>query len=425
ICGDIRLDECKAAIPEHDILCAGFPCQPFSKSGQQLGLKDLTRGTIFNHILDVVERHHPQYVVLENVGNFEHHDGGRTWQIVRESLQSLGYAVRGTEHVASGGPGLLSPHHLGFPHSRERFFIVAKLGALPANPFPARLPNAKTSLASIAQPNDELTEHERTETALQEHRVRCIDHWNKLLASIPADAPLPSFPIWSDEFGATYPYKDTTPYASPPSVLRAALNGHVPLGSCTKADLLTLLPSYARTEALCFPTWKEAFIRQNREWYEQHKEHITTAWLEELRTFASSHRKLEWNCKGEERDLWKHVLQFRPSGLRVKRYTTSPSLVAMTDTQVPVLGPQRRFLTRKEGLRLQGFPDDHKLPAWRERAFQALGNAVHVGVVELVVSALTATQQLPLEFPKVHEKVQPDAEFNNPSGEDWADAAAS
>lgn len=99
-------------------------------------------------------------------------------------------------------------------------------------------------------------------------------------------------------------------------------------------------------------------------------------------------RKLEWNCKGDERNIWKHVLQFRPSGLRVRRSTSAPSLVAMTSTQIPILGTERRFLTRVEGLRLQGFPDTYKLPYSRDKAFKALGNAVHVGVVEAIAKKL-------------------------------------
>jgi DNA (cytosine-5)-methyltransferase 1 len=60
----------------------------------------------------------------------------------------------------------------------------------------------------------------------------------------------------------------------------------------------------------------------------------------------------------------------------------------MTTTQVPILGPKRRFITRVEGLRLQGFPDNYKLPASRARAFQALGNAVHVGVVHAIMKSV-------------------------------------
>jgi DNA (cytosine-5)-methyltransferase 1 len=60
----------------------------------------------------------------------------------------------------------------------------------------------------------------------------------------------------------------------------------------------------------------------------------------------------------------------------------------MTTTQVPILGPKRRFITRIEGLRLQGFPDDHQLPNARDEAFQALGNAVHVEVVKAVIRSM-------------------------------------
>ena len=82
--GDIRRS--KDHVPPHDILCAGFPCQPFSKSGTQAGLKDTTSGTLFHEILGILLTHKPTYVILENVGNFERHDEGRTWCIVKTSL---------------------------------------------------------------------------------------------------------------------------------------------------------------------------------------------------------------------------------------------------------------------------------------------------------------------------------------------------
>jgi DNA (cytosine-5)-methyltransferase 1 len=379
--GDIRTSIQK--VPKHDILCAGFPCQPFSKSGAQEGVLDKTRGTLFHDILEILRIHEPKYVFLENVGNFERHDQGRTWSIVKASLQRLGYFVRGTEHVASGGHGLVSPHHLGYPHTRERFYVVASHGRLSDDPFPTRSRKSGTSLRTIEKPNSELTRDEREESRLPVHYVQCIDHWNRLLARLPEDIELPSFPIWGDEIRAGYPYRLGTPHSHTADELRKILrlNGR---DVWTKQEIVALLPSYARKRERHFPDWKVAFIEQNRCWFDRIDQYISRSWLERLRSFPPSLRKLEWNCKGEDRNLWRHVLQFRPSGLRAKRYSASPALVAMTTSQIPILGPKRRFITRREALKLQGFNTTHLLPKNYEDAFRALGNAVHTKVVKAI-----------------------------------------
>ena len=384
--GDVRIS--KYQIPDHEILCAGFPCQPFSKSGYQKGRRDRTRGTLFHEIIEVLRKHKPRYVIMENVGNFERHNAGRTWRIVRESLESLDYHVRGTTHVTSGGHGLISPHHLGFPHTRERFFIVASQDELPPAPFPRPDRRRVTSLEDIVQSNSDLSPEDKRETMLTRQQVECIDHWTRLLTRLPKSVEPPSFPIWGDEIGATYPYGDRTPFAHSASELRELVCRNGSLRDHSKRQLLALLPSYARTNERRFPEWKVAFIRQNREWFEKVARYTKREWVDRLREFPPSLRKLEWNCKGEDRDLWRHVLQFRPSGLRVKRYRSAPALVAMTTTQIPILGPKRRFLTRIEGLRLQGFPDNHLVPASRGQCFAALGNAVHVGVVQAIAGHL-------------------------------------
>jgi DNA (cytosine-5)-methyltransferase 1 len=390
IAGDISNKLIRDSVPEHDILCAGFPCQPFSKSGAQKGWRDRTRGTLFHHIVDILSKRHPPYVLLENVGNFERHNRGQTWKTVRDSLEDLGYEVWGTTHKASGGNGLISPHHLGYEQHRERFYIVGTTTRLKSSPFPdtsaARLPD----LSGIIQHRETLSSSELRETALTRQQYSCIEHWNRLLRKIPPSESLPSFPIWGDEIGATYPFETAVPASLCVRDLRRhvrpyANGGGIPRTRFRK-PLLALLPSYARADE--FPPWKRTFIRQNRDWFRRIESWIDDSWLSELRTFPPSLRKLEWNCKGEERDLWKHVLQFRPSGLRAKRFATIPALVSMTTTQIPILGPEKRFITRKEGLLLQGFPPSHELPVTHASAFAALGNAVHVKVVKAIAERL-------------------------------------
>lgn len=378
--GDIR--ETRDKVPSHDILCAGFPCQPFSKSGDQLGLKDAVRGTLFAEIRQIVERRKPGLVLLENVGNFARHDGGRTWSIVKKSLEALGYSVKGTLPKVSGGHGLISPHHFGHPHHRERFFIVATRWPLPDDPFPTRTDEPANSLHDLVTPSDDLTDDEKKETALTENQVACIDHWNDLLAEVPEDVALPSFPIWADEISATYPFED-----GPPIGRGRKAPGRTKASKWKAEDL----PPYARGTT-DFPAWKKRFIRQNREWLSALNGRVHGEWAEALWDFPHSMRKLEWNCQGEKRDLWTCVLQFRPSGLRAKRYTSIPALVAMTTTQIPILGPERRRVSRRDALRLLGFPENLTLPKGHENAFRALGNSVHVSVVRKVVEAALDTR---------------------------------
>jgi DNA (cytosine-5)-methyltransferase 1 len=189
------------------------------------------------------------------------------------------------------------------------------------------------------------------------------------------------------EFGATYPYKETTPFATSIRELRACLGSHGrTLSGLSRHELMQALPSHARTQQKEFPRWKVQFIRQNRELYIRHKRWIDE-WLPRILEFPSSFQKLEWNCKGGERNIWNYILQLRPSGVRVKRPTTAPSLVAMTSTQVPIIASQRRYLTPRECARLQSM-DMLKLPKAPTRAFEALGNAVNVQLVMMIAEAL-------------------------------------
>src|SRR5690625_2453468 len=103
-------------IPEHDIICAGFPCQPFSKAGVQSGLRDIQRGGLFFEIMKIVRHHKPRFLILENVPNLPRHNQGATWEVLEAALRNEKYAV---DYMR------LSPHEFGIPQNRERVFIVA------------------------------------------------------------------------------------------------------------------------------------------------------------------------------------------------------------------------------------------------------------------------------------------------------------
>jgi DNA (cytosine-5)-methyltransferase 1 len=207
------------------------------------------------------------------------------------------------------------------------------------------------------------------------------------------------------EWGATYPFEDETPFARKSRFGIDGLKGFrgshgIRLGYIrTIEERWLALPSHARTGTKTFPEWKKDFIRQNRKFYQDNKNWIEP-WQEQVLKFPSSLQKLEWNVKGGHRDIWQYVIQFRASGVRVKRRTTAPSLIAMTDTQVPIIAWERRYMTPAECAKLQCLESLKQLPETPSKAFQALGNAVNSSVVERVARALlnNDSDRVPLRF---------------------------
>lgn len=101
-------------VPSHDILCAGFPCQPFSIAGSQNGFND-TRGTLFFDIVRIVKLHKPKIIFLENVKNLKAHNGGATYKVIESNLNELEYNIY---HQ------VLNAKDFGLPQNRERIAIV-------------------------------------------------------------------------------------------------------------------------------------------------------------------------------------------------------------------------------------------------------------------------------------------------------------
>jgi DNA (cytosine-5)-methyltransferase 1 len=371
------------SVPNHHVLTAGFPCQPFSKAGDQLGFNDTNQGNLFFKVHDILRVKRPQHFILENVPNILKHDGGRTKTTIIRLLEGLGYSVD-VEHF--------SPHEFGIPQVRDRAYFVGSLTGLDHFEWPTKQ-KAPTEIHWV------LRDDAQSKRAIPEQTLRAIDMWGDFLRRSPAALKLPSFPIWAMEFGATYPYEDETP---PGVWARRPVWGLRQMGftgsfgqslECAIDEQIFKIPSHAnRAGDFHFPQWKRTFIRQNREFYQTNRSWIDP-WLARWnpQDFPSSLQKMEWNAQGEERDIDNFVLQVRASGLRIKRPTTSPSLIASTETQVPILGAnltgRRRYMTPDECAELQCL-GGIQLPASDIDAYKALGNAVNAHVVKAIAERL-------------------------------------
>lgn len=395
-------------IPIHDILCAGFPCQPFSQAGKRMGFEDEGRGNMFNYICKVIEaqgKDKPSFLLLENVANLKGHDDGNTWRIIQEKLDALGYSVKGD---------ILSPHQFGYPQHRKRMYIVGvkkEISDLSDFTFPKGEKETLCNIKDIIDPDDTNIQVLKPET------IKQLKVWQNFInLTLKNGGHIPQFPVWAMEFGADYPFNEDAPrYLN-----RAELWGkHGKLGQTIDGDTfeecIKQLPIYAQSgKSKEFPRWKKKYIQQNRDFYYKHQAWIDN-WLDEIRTWENSFQKFEWNCGSDDNgSLYDKIIQFRASGIRVKQATYSPAL-NLVGTQIPILpwvklpkkcipqytdeqlrkyGIERRDLTQgrylsiREAARLQGMELLDFSGLSTTRTYEALGNAVNTQVVKKVALRL-------------------------------------
>lgn len=411
--GDITMVDVND-IPSHDILCGGFPCQPFSQAGKRLGFQDEGRGDLFFKICEIIQYHKPRYIFLENVSNLKGHDNGDTWRVIKRELEKLGYYVP--------EPEILSPHQFGIPQHRRRIYIVGLRKDLidSKEPKPFEFPNEKKEKNC-----DITTIIDSSDTDIQPLALKTLQQlkvWQKFLTELKKrNRAIPRFPIWAMEFDADYEYEDIAPFKQ----TKKQLKGHKgklgwEINGPSKEDCLKQLPIYAQTDtADKFPEWKIRYIRQNREFWTENADWLSS-WIEYIKDWDNSHQKLEWNCRGNnDGDLKHKIIQFRASGIRVKLPTFSPAL-NLVGTQVPILPwielPKEcipvysdeeleqygltqddirfgRYLSTKEAAALQGMGKLKFGHLSRTRIYEALGNAVNVDIVTIIAKKLLGYEQ--------------------------------
>jgi DNA (cytosine-5)-methyltransferase 1 len=176
------------AIPKHDILCGGFPCQPFSIAGFRRGFEDV-RGTLFFDIFRILQEKKPEVFILENVKGLINHDGGQTFQTMINYLaKTVNYEKNNNKFSENLGYNVhwkvLNASDFGVPQNRERVFIVGFRSNVKEFEFPSKLSTQKTLLQildrtpirkEISQQSKEYIQHYLEQHPMN-HELRSLDY---------------------------------------------------------------------------------------------------------------------------------------------------------------------------------------------------------------------------------------------------------
>ena len=327
-------------IPSFDILCGGFPCQSFSNSGKKKGFSD-PRGNLFENILNIAKEKHPSFMFLENVKHIKNIDNGKVFKHIMERINECGYIVNESMVFE------LSPHQLGVPQQRERVIFVC-------------------IRSDIYNPN----------------------------INIAKSIPIPNIPIKIDEFFDTD--KNYTDKYKISSEIEDVLNAwneiisEFDVGENLSPTILCneFYNTYSEEEFNALSDWKKDYITKNKPLYEKYKNKWDT-WYNKHSTLLQKreiYSKLEWQT-GKKKDgdsIFNYFIQFRQSGIRVKKSSYFPTLVAIVQT--PIYAKEKRYITPKECAKLQSFPENFIMNESDHIAYKQFGNAVNVDVVHYIIS---------------------------------------
>jgi DNA (cytosine-5)-methyltransferase 1 len=318
-------------IPKHDVLCAGFPCQPFSNAGNKLGFSD-TRGTLFFEIERVLQEHKTKFIILENVKGLVNHNNGNTYSTIIEHLKNLGY-------ILTKEPVIISPHHLGIPQNRERIFIIGiHKDYYKKDYLEFMMPDEKDF--PLIHLYDLLDKSVSSEYNISPEEKYVFDAWENFKNTF-SDFP---HPVLVDEFGETYDTSD-------------------------------------------LQLWKQQYCKRNRDFYLRNKKEVDD-WINKynVKDFKKRDRKFEWQAGKNYNSVYETLIQLRQSGIRCKKPLTFPALVAIVQTSI--VGQVQRRITPREAARLQSFPENFILHETDAIAYKQLGNSANIEVIKYVAKQL-------------------------------------
>lgn len=340
------------SIPKFDVLCAGFPCQPFSKAGAQKGFNDEVRGNLFHRILEILDRHKEvKFIILENVRNLA--DKTENWDIIRIELGKRDFYI--TEE-----PIILSPSDFGVPQIRERVYI---LGIRKDIRDETILTNGFIHMSDLKIDNYlvkckledawKILEKDVDDSYIvTEEQALMIEAWDEFREH--TNLRTVGFPIWFDYFG---------------------------VGVANSNDFLI------HSKFHSMPLWKQKFVKKNRQLYTENSCFIDK-WAKKynMSSRIKLYRKFEWNCGSDADTIKDTIIQIRQSGIRAKRSNYFPSLVAMANTPIIWDKGKRNYrrITPREAANLQSFHKKYKFLGSDMTIYKQLGNSVNVKILKIL-----------------------------------------
>ncbi len=323
------------AMPDFDILCAGFPCQSFSNGGKKRCFED-DRGLLFDEIVRIAREKQPKFMFLENVKHILKVSNGEVIEYIKEEIAKIGYTLQLFQ---------ISPHDYGIPQQRERVYFVCVRNDI-YDGKDIKLPTFVGNYNFTKILDDKNTINEKY--FVKGDILNVLEAWDEMINHF--------------EIGEKI---------SPTILINEAYR------------------NYTEEEFDNFPDWKKDYITKNRPLIEKYSSQFES-WYDrysELLQKREIYGKLEWQTGTikENDSIFNHFIQIRQSGIRVKKSQYFPTLVAIS--QIPIYGKEKRYITPRECARLQSFPETFKLSNDDKKSYKQLGNSVNVDNVFTIINS--------------------------------------
>jgi len=319
-------------MPDFDILCGGFPCQPFSNGGNKKSFDD-KRGLLFDEIIRIANYKKPKFMFLENVKHILKVSNGDVYKYIVEKIKLIGYQLQIFQ---------LSPHNYGIPQQRERVFFVCIRNDLYNNQEIKLIKhNLNLKITDIIKENDE-------KYKIKSDIKNVLDAWNELIKQFNIDEKI-----------------------SPTILIHDYFRTYLP----NEFDNLS--------------SWKKDYIIKNKPLLDKYKS-IIEPWYNKYKDLLSKREiygKLEWQVGKikDNDDIYNYFIQIRQSGIRVKKENYFPTLVAIS--QIPIYGKIKSYISPRQCARLQSFPETFILDNNDKVVYKQLGNSVNVHNVFMVINS--------------------------------------